>query len=337
MSRKRILTIAAGTAVCALSVGFMMQSSQASRVADAVDWTPPAVQSQMLPVRVPDPAIAVNGLPGLRDVELTAADLSGRAAPPALPRQVAYEPQPEIPALPGAGGATARPEPACEITALAETAVAATVSLFVEAPCLPNQRLTVHHSGMMFTETTDDRGEMSVLVPALAEQAVFVIDLSEGRGAVAHAAVPDVAAYDRVVLQWAGDAGFALHAREYGAEYGAAGHIWSGAGRGAEAAASGDGGFVLRLGADAGPEARQAEIYTFPTRAAERAGAVAISVEAEITAGNCGRSIEAQALERRPDAGLRTRDLALAMPDCAAQGDFLVLNDLVNDLKIAGK
>ena len=32
---------------------------------------------------------------------------------------------------------------------------------------------------------------------------------------------------------------------------------------------------------------------------------------------------------------LRTQDLTLAMPDCQATGDFLVLNNLLENLKIA--
>ncbi len=34
---------------------------------------------------------------------------------------------------------------------------------------------------------------------------------------------------------------------------------------------------------------------------------------------------------------METRDLILSVPDCDAVGDFLVLNNLVDDLKIAGK
>ena len=50
---------------------------------------------------------------------------------------------------------------------------AAMVKLKLDAACLPNERLTVHHNGMIFTEATDDKGQLNVTVPALAEEAVF--------------------------------------------------------------------------------------------------------------------------------------------------------------------
>lgn len=62
---------------------------------------------------------------------------------------------------------------------------------------------------------------------------------------------------------------------------------------------------------------------------------MALSIEAEVTAGNCGQDISAQAIELRRDGTLRTRELSLAVPDCDGVGDFLVLNNLLDDLKIA--
>ncbi len=80
-----------------------------------------------------------------------------------------------------------------------------------------------------------------------------------------------------------------------------------------------------------------AEVYTFPAAAAKTAGAVSLTIEAEITAANCGKALDAQTLERRLGNSLRARDLSLAMPDCSAAGDFLVLKTPGNDLKIASR
>ena len=79
-----------------------------------------------------------------------------------------------------------------------------------------------------------------------------------------------------------------------------------------------------------------AEVYTFPTSRASDAGTVALTVESEVTDANCGRDIAAQSIAPR-GAGKppRTRDLVLSVPDCGAKGDFLVLNNLLDDLKIA--
>ena len=51
---------------------------------------------------------------------------------------------------------------------------------------------------------------------------------------------------------------------------------------------------------------------------------------------NCGQEIEAQSIELLGDATLRTRDLSVAVPDCDAVGSFLVLNNLLQDMKVAG-
>ena len=237
-----------------------------------------------------------------------------------------------LPAMPSEPEA---PTVACSIKASALVEAGAMVRLDVTAPCLPNERTVVHHNGMMFTAVTDETGSLSTLVPALSETAVLIVEFANGEGAVATAEVASLMFYDRVVLQWAGSTGFGLHAREYGADYGSIGHVWSGAAREVTAAALGEGGFLTRLGEEDALAPLIAEVYTFPTGSASRGGDIALSVEAEVTAENCGQDIEAQSLEVQADGSLHTQYLTLAVPDCSSVGDFLVLNNLVDDLKIA--
>ena len=103
------------------------------------------------------------------------------------------------------------------------------------------------------------------------------------------------------------------------------------------ATARGESGFLTPLGDATTPDALRAEIYTFPSGSATRSGDVVLSVEAEITSGNCDQQVEAQTLEIRKDDQLRTRNLTLHMPGCDATGDFLVLKNLVEDLTIAAR
>ena len=91
----------------------------------------------------------------------------------------------------------------------------------------------------------------------------------------------------------------------------------------------------MQLGDENQLAPRLAEVYSVPRLGGSKTGAIDLTVETEVTAINCGRDISAQTLELR-DGTLRTRDLTLAMPDCAATGDFLVLNNLLETLKIAG-
>ncbi|NVK12833.1 MAG: hypothetical protein HWE35_01515 [Rhodobacteraceae bacterium] len=56
------------------------------------------------------------------------------------------------------------------------------VKLSVEAPCRPHERLTVHHSGMIFTVSLNGTGRYDSLVPAFTRTAVFLVlnNLLEG-------------------------------------------------------------------------------------------------------------------------------------------------------------
>ncbi|AUQ68213.1 hypothetical protein [Phaeobacter inhibens] len=220
------------------------------------------------------------------------------------------------------------PETSCEMTAEAVPGPMAEVRLTVLSLCRPGERLTIHHNGMMFSSRLDATGALTVQIPALSSSAVFIVEPKSGRGAVATTSVPDLDLVSRVVLQWAGNSGFELHAREFGAGYGSAGHVW----RGADLTAGR--GSVVQLGDATQLAPRLAEVYSVPRLGGAQSGAIDLTVEAEVTAINCGRDVSAQTLELR-DGRLRTRDLTLAMPDCAATGDFLVLNNLLETLKIA--
>lgn len=222
------------------------------------------------------------------------------------------------------------PQLGCAITTTTTAAPMANVALSIDAPCYGNQRVTVHHSGLIFTETTDLEGQLKVTIPALSENAVFVVDFGNGIGAVAMRQVEDLAEFGRVALQWDGPAGFQIHAREFGAGYGETGHMWSGATTQGQ-------GMSTQLGIVDTLAPKLVEIYSYPMAGSDRSGSVALSIETEVTNDNCSRDFVAQSLEMRAGNPLRTRDLSLSIPNCTATGDFLVLNNLVEDLKIASK
>lgn len=237
---------------------------------------------------------------------------------------------------------TIAPEPdslptdaSCDATLTATPTGGAFVNLLFNAPCAPNERLTVHHNGMMFSQVTDTAGSLFTTVPALTEQAVFIVAFSNGDGAVAQTTVPDMDQYDRVALQWQGQSGLELHAREFGAAYGQPGHYWSGGSQNLEGLAQGENGMVIRLGNARIDEPLVAEVYTFPIAKANREGVVDLSVEAEVTDKNCGQEIDAQSLETMAGGQMKTQNLTLFVPDCEAIGSFLVLNNLVSDLKVS--
>jgi hypothetical protein len=294
------MAMVGGTAACAFLIGYTMQ------------------QTSPAPQRVTAAAEAPAELPAeplqLENVQLTSVPA---AQQPVIDAPVALE--------------TDTLATVCPVSAEASAVAGANVQLRITAPCNANERISVHHSGMMFTAVTSSDGSLSVTVPALSATAVFVAELASGKGAVATAEVADLDSVERVVLQWSGNSGLEIHAREFGADYGEDGHVWSG---GEARSVSSQ---VVRLGDGDLLAPRLAEVYSFAHGSTDATGQVRLSIEAEVSQLNCGREISAQSLEIRQGAGLRTRDLVMSMPDCDAAGDFLVLNNLVEDLKIAAK
>jgi hypothetical protein len=217
----------------------------------------------------------------------------------------------------------------------AQPAAGAMIDVSVSAPCHAGKRVTLHHYGLSVTERMGPDGRLFVRLPALVETAIVIADFGDGSGGSAVTTVTELPLYDRVVLQWRAGAGLELHAREFGADYFADGHVWAKAAGDLDAAVQGSGGFLVSLGVKDEPDARLAEVYSFPTGDARRAGAVLLTVEAEVTAGNCGRAIEGQTIQHRAGRPLRARELEVLMPPCEGIGDYLVLKNLLDDLTIA--
>ena len=349
---RRILT-AGGTFACALGVGFIMQNAASSE--------PVATEVSMggmiatAPVQVVEDSFTQvsKGSGQIPEQEFTGKLTGITLTSASIPTPPKMGPQPKrLPTSPVDGAQIAKaaltdqpilklppeePAPAfsCEITMSAKALAAAMAEVTVNAPCLVNERFTLHHSGMMFTEVTDSKGNSRMIVPGLSPNAVFMASFPNGEAAMASVSLDALEFYERAVIQWQGDSGLQLHALEYGAGYDDPGHVWADAAGDFEQMAMGDRGVLTRLGAKDVPNARLAEVYTFPSGAAQKPGDIHLSVEAEITSANCGRDITAQSLEVRKGGTLRARDLELAMPACDATGDFLVLKNMLNDLKIA--
>lgn len=361
--RKEIMT-AAGTLCCAIGIGFVMQGSDSAKNRYGETETVAASEAKELGSSV---------LLSVKDITLTSAEVDRDLAPVVVPvpetavtpvsAPVDQMPKPDTEATPAVAPADVAPmskpvvipasapvefapqydtrvnvvaESECEISATARAKAAAMVDLELSAPCLPMERVTVHHGGMIFMQMTDSNGAVNVTIPALAKQAVFILAFSNGEGAVAQTMVEEIGEFDRVALQWKGETGFGIHAREYGADYGEDGHIWAGNTGAIATAVTGGGGYLTVLGDASIPDGMTAEVYTFPTGAAGRAGDVDLSVEAEVTEANCGSEVEAKTLQILRGADIQARNLTLSVPECDAEGSFLLLNNLFEDLKVAG-
>lgn len=325
---RRLITVG-GTLFCAWGIGYLMQSNAQEAPPEPQDLSSPEISIAPLPAAAPAPL-------KISDITMTSALAVPLPMPDFLPdapivlASIAKDaplfnlPSEEI-----------APTFSCTHAVTATPSAAAMVMLEIDAPCMVRDRFTVHHNGMMFTDVTDKDGKRVLSVPALATEAVYIVSFSNGDGAVAATQVTSLEYYDRVVVQWTGDSGLQIHALEYGADYNETGHVWAGDARDMTDAARGEGGFLARYGEGDFADAHVAEVYSFPSGTIARSGAVSMSLEAEITRANCGRDIEAQTIQLGGDGQLSVRDVVLSVPDCSAIGDYLVLKNLLNDLKIA--
>ena len=341
MPHNKEIVTAVGTLAIAIGIGFVMQRSEAAQeyygkpaqsdIVEPQDVTTSSKDGESDPVL--NSAASADILLQVQDVVLTSA-----SDPKQLPAFSEIT-DPRRTSVPTGDLSQTEDDQLlaenCEVSAQATALPGALVNISLDASCAPNERLTVHHNGMIFTETTDDAGRLTFSVPALAEEAVFILAFSSGDGAVTQVNVPDIADFDRTVLQWRGQSGFELHALEFGAGYGDSGHVWSGADQNIAGLLSGENGVIFRLGDSLSVEPLMAEVYTYPSAKSARAGIVDLSIEAEITSTNCGLEIEAKSLEKLASGQIETHDLTLSVPDCDAIGSFLVLNNLVTDLKVA--
>jgi hypothetical protein len=331
MVKTREVATAAGTLACAVGIGFIMQSGEAAeqRYGGSQTASLPVLEETDIATVVVDNDTLLE----VKDITLTSAETETLDGVPTVIDEPVVLASVTASTLEAPTIDAVAPIQNCEITATGFVKNAAMVEVSMSAPCLPNERVTVHHRGMMFTQTTSSDGTLTATIPALDENALFIFAFSNGDGAVTQIKVPELRQFNRSAIQWKGYAGFEMHAREFGAEYGAAGHVWSGAARNSSYAQQGVG-FLTRLGDMSAVDPLMAEVYSFPKRAGEQSGIVDLSVEAEVTALNCGQEIEAQTLEVT-DGDVKTHDLILSVPDCDAKDTFLVLNNLVQDLKVA--
>jgi hypothetical protein len=350
MARIQNAILACATFFAALGIGFMMQSSHVAEMRYGQQAS--LVKSPVSPGF--DRQITEDGLfseitpSELTSIAYTSASseflISGHDAgntsriAPGLPAvaSMGRDRLPESMVLAATdGGATQSEVSACAATLETRPVAAAMVDLTLSVPCEPNARVTLHHNGMMVSEITDTNGRLVVQMPALSQTAVYMASLASGRSAMAKAEVTSLDVYDRVVVQWQGPGELQIHALEFGADYGDEGHVWIGAPRDIADAALGKGGFVTRHGRITGDQDLRAQVYTFPSGTSATMGDVALTVETEVSGENCGRQMEGQALQITGGGALGVTELTVDMPGCEAIGDFLVLKNLLQDLKIA--
>jgi hypothetical protein len=219
------------------------------------------------------------------------------------------------------------------LTASAEPA--AMIGVTLTAPCRGGQQFNLRQGDLVFTARMSGLGTYTADIPALDQDVALVVSFPDGEKVSADVSVADADTVDRVVLLSQGQTGLQIHALEFGADYDQAGHVWAGNPRDTDGAERAGGGFITELGDDTITDANLAEVYTFPANTRDRDGVVRLSIETEVTAYNCGKEISGQTMQKNGVSEAKPVTLTLDMPDCDAIGEFLVLKNLLRDLKIA--
>ncbi len=214
----------------------------------------------------------------------------------------------------------------CAPVLAASTERGAVVALTLRAPCDQGARVVVAHGGMTVTERVAANGLLSLEIPALDQAGQFEVRFADGRSVQVLHPVLDLATVKRFAVQWLGLDGFILHGLENGADFGQPGDVspskpgpvWTGSS-------------LVTLGDLTVDNPLRAQIYTYPAD-----GTADIVVEAPVTAANCAQEMLGQTISSLGGTA-QVVDLTLAMPDCSAVGDFLVLKNLASDMKLATK
>lgn len=353
MSRKRSIIRAGAVLVVALAAGHLVQTMNAEKEVAATEAAPP---TQVEQVAAGAPPANLPGVPVAASLTAPAGGTSQAVAvvtePKAEPAP-AEEPKIELAALPEdvppatppivespvdpapvAEAPVVLPEAAadpapkvadCTPTMTLSSAPQAMIRIDLSAACNADQRVVIRHAGLAVAEALDAQGKLSLDIPALkaaGEVSVLFADASILQDAVP---MPEVEKLQRFAVQWMADDAFDLHVLEGGATYGEPGHVW------AETPVSPNGGFVVALGNPALDLPMMAQIYTWP---ADATVTVAPSVEAVVTETTCARELLGETI-LSVAGDVTVKDLTLAMPECDALGDILVLNNLVPDVTLA--
>lgn len=222
---------------------------------------------------------------------------------------------------------------ACDPRLFLTPAPAGTFTLAFRAPCDGGARVSIRQGPLKAAQTLDDTGRLSLRMPALSED--VTIDVTLGKTTLSSKLkVPGASDFQHVALIWDGPQMLRLNAYEFGAARNEIGHVWSGAPKTPTRASRGTGGFLTRLADEDGPSV---EIYSLPSKRAPLRGVVRLVVEAEVTRDSCGRVVRARAIQPTPFRRVSETDVEVALPDCDRIGETVLLQNLLRDMRLAGR
>lgn len=292
--------------------------------ADLPEMPAPAAKPALAPGSIL--AALPDMVPSLSDLPLPKVPVLQPEADTAAPGQSAALEELPTPPLPAAA-APALPVAAkdCPVDLTLSAAPQAMISVRLSAPCRAGERVVLRHAGLALAESIPESGTLELDLPALAADGELSALFADAEVAQASVPIPDAGTVQRFAVQWMAEDDFQLHVLEGEADYGQPGHVW------ADAPVSPKGGYLVALGNPALDLPMMAQVYTWPADASVQAD---VRIEAAVTEATCGRELLGETLSVQ--SGIATvKDLTLAMPDCDAVGDILVLKNPGQDVTLA--
>ena len=193
--------------------------------------------------------------------------------------------------------------------------------------------LAVLQGDITVDQTSDKEGRAEIRIPAFRERVELDVTHPGGTETLG-VTVTDATNYEHVALQWTGPQVLKMHAYEFGARRNQFGHVWSGAPKSPIRAARGSGGFLTGLGDGSGASA---EIYSFPAGETPVRGVVRLIVEAEVTESTCDSDVRATAHQTGALSRMTATEVEFKMPGCDTVGDIVQLQNLLRDMRLAGR
>lgn len=238
---------------------------------------------------------------------------------------IATDAAPSMPAIAADSAAAAD----CDITLDLLEDDNAMIGMTLMAPCLPDADVLISHAGLVFSAKTMASGSLFLTLPALTEEAKVAVKFSSGEMAESSISIPEIKSMRRFAVQWPDSDGFSLHAYEGKAGFDDPGHIWAKNLATPRPAEVQETGYLTLLGDPSTELPMLAQVYTYPSQTKSE-----IVVEAAVTQNNCGFDLMGDAISSVAGKVEKT-EITVAMPDCAAIGDYVQLPDLATDLKLA--
>ena len=221
---------------------------------------------------------------------------------------------------------------ACAVWLVVTPAPGAMLDASIYAPCDRSAQVQVSHAGLTFDAQLGDDGQLLTQIPALSVEGLVEMRFADGRVASDQTPVTDLADIDRIALQWNAPISVALHAYEFGAQYGDPGHIHAG---NPQVPGAQGRGFLTLLGDVNRMGSQVAQVYSYPRGQSPLTGQVSLEIEVPVTQLSCGQVLQAHAFELFGGNSGQVRAINLEMPDCENASGYVVLPGVLSDLQIA--